>query len=380
MNNNYKSSINLLSQPVNPEFLQNWIELSLSAIEHNVAQFKQWLGPDTQIAAVIKSNADGHGLIEMAQLYDQCNNIVALCTINLTEAVCIRQDGIAKPIFVIGYLDADYDLIVQHDIQVVLYDFDIACQLNAVGQKRKKKIKVHIKFDTGMLRLGIVAQDLDAFIDQIKMLPWISIVGIFSHLAQSYDQQRTDEQQAVFTAALHKNLQTHLSNSHGSTTTEQKRYHFARIGIGLYGYLQRNSVQDQHKLKPILSLKTRILQIKSVPADTKIGYDGMFCSTRPMIIATIAIGYYEGLDARLSNCGFVIINDQLAPIIGRICMNLTIVDISNISGCFAGQIVTILGKEVTNSISVYDWSVITKASAYNHLTKLSPTIQKIIVQ
>jgi alanine racemase len=367
-----------LSQPINPEFLQNWIELSASAVEHNAAQFAQWLGPDTKIAAVIKSNAYGHGLIEMASLYDQCSNIAALCTINLTEAISVRQAGVVKPIFVIGYLDAQYDLIVQYDIQVVVYDLDIAHKLNAIGQKYQQKIQVHIKFDTGMSRLGIVAQDLDAFIDQIKTLPWLSIAGIFSHLAQSYDQSRTDEQQAVFAAAFDKNVTTHLSNSHGSLTTQQKKYHFARIGIGLYGYLQKHAPEEQSKLRPVLSLKSRILQIKSVSAGTKIGYDGMFQATKPMTIATIALGYHEGLDARLSNCGAVIINDQFAPIIGRVCMNLTIIDISSISNCFAGQIVTILGKEEKNSIFVSDWSKLTGASAYNHLTKLSAHLPKII--
>lgn len=381
MNNHNLSSKNFIpTHPANPEFLQNWIEISASAIEHNAAQFAQWLGPDTKIAGVIKSNAYGHGLIEIAQLYDRSNNIAALCTINLTEGISVRQAGIQKPIFVIGYLDAQYDLIVLHDIQVVVYDLEIARKLNVVGQKHQQKIQVHIKFDTGMSRLGIVAQDLDAFIDQIKILPWLSIVGIFSHLAQSYDQQRTDEQQTVFAAALDKNITTHLSNSHGSLTTGSKKYHFARIGIGLYGYLQKHTPQEQGKLRPVLSLKSRILQIKSVPAGTKIGYDGMFQATQPMTIATIAIGYHEGLDARLSNCGVVIINDQFAPIIGRICMNLTIIDISNISGCYTGQIVTILGKENKNSISVDDWSKLTGASAYNHLTKLSANLPKIITQ
>ena len=379
MNNHNSSSINLLSQHINPEFVQNWIELSISALEHNTIQFKQWLKTDTKIAAVIKSNAYGHGLIEMAQLYDQCNNIAALCTINLTEACKIRQYGVRKTIFVIGYLDADYNLIVKQDIDVVLYDLDIAYKLNEVGKKYQKKINVHIKFDTGMSRLGLLPDELDEFIAQIKALPWLAIAGIFSHLAQGYDGQRTAEQQAIFAKAVAHHLPTHLANSHGSLLTQESNYHFARIGIGLYGYLQRRDKQDQNKLRPVLSLKSRILQIKTVSAGTRIGYDGMFQATTTMTIATIAIGYHEGIDARLSNCGKVLINDQFAPIIGRVCMNLTIIDISNIPSCSVGTIVTILGKEEKNSISVADWSAITQASVYNHLTKLSADLPKIIV-
>lgn len=380
MNINKPASRQLLPQSADLQFLQNWIELSASAVAHNAAQFVQWLGTNTLIAAVIKSNAYGHGLVEMATLYDQCPDIAALCVINLSEAVRIRQYGISKPIFVIGYLDLPYDTIVQHDIQVVLYDLDIAQALNEVGKLHQKSIRVHIKFDSGMSRLGILPADLAEFIDQLKILPWITIVGIFSHLAQGYDVLRTGQQEDLFATARALNLPTHLANSHGSLVVAAHNYNLARIGIGLYGYLHRHSHEKQTQLKPVLSLKTRILQIKSVPAGTLIGYDGMFCAPTNMTIATIAVGYHEGIDARLSNCGFVIVNGKLAPIIGRVCMNLTIIDISQIPGCITGQIVTILGKEGDISISAYDWSAITKASVYNHLTKLSSDIPKIIVR
>ena len=375
------------SSITHPELLQNWIELSTSAVEHNARQFKEWLGMETQIAAVIKSNAYGHGIIEMATLYEQCDNIAALCVINLSEAVCVRQNHIKKPIFAIGYLDVSYDLIVEHDIQVVLYDLAIAHQLNEVGKKHQKQILVHIKFDTGMSRLGIIASELTGFIIEINKLEWLSIAGIFSHLAESYHLDRTHQQESVFAAIeslkadkiIPYNVACHISNSHGSLTTNNKNYCFARIGIGLYGYLQKHSAEMQNKLIPVLSLKAKILQIKSVPAGTLIGYDGMFQAPRPMRIATIAIGYYEGLDARLSNCGQVIVNGQFAPIIGRICMNLTIIDISQNSACTVGQTVTILGKEGNISISACDWSAITKASVYNHLTKISAIVPKIII-
>ena len=370
------------------EFAQNWIELSASAVEHNAGQFKEWLGFNTRIAGVIKSNAYGHGLIEMAMLYEQCDNISALCVINLSEAICIRKAHIKKPVYVIGYLDASYDTIVQYDIQVVIYDFEIAYQLNAIGEKFKKMINVHIKFDTGMSRLGIIPSDLDIFIKKLQNLPWISIAGIFSHLAESYNSNRTQQQESVFATletlkingTLSEKIITHISNSHGSLTTEHKKYSLARIGIGLYGYLQKHSPELQNKLRPVLSLKSKILQIKSVTAGTLVGYDGMFQAPADMTIAIIAMGYYEGIDARLSNCGFVIINGQFAPIIGRVCMNLTIIDISNILDCLVGQTVTILGKEGKISISAYDWSAITKASVYNHLTKLSVILPKIIVE
>ncbi len=378
-NMNYHTHISKNSFPSQDYNLwQNWVEIDASAIAHNAAQFQQWLGKNTLIAGVIKSNAYGHGLIEIAQIYDQCKDIAALCTINLSEAMTIRQKGIQKTILVIGYLDAHYDAIALYDIQVAVYNLDIVHALDHIGFKYQKQIKVHIKVDTGMSRLGVTLQELDPFIDAIKKLSWISIVGIFSHLAQGYDQQRAQQQESLFTKAMQKNLITHLANSHGSLLLTQQ-YNFARIGIGLYGYLQKHDTEKQKLLRPALSLKARILQIKRVVTGTKIGYDGMFQADKDMTIATISIGYHEGLDARLSNCGFVIVNDQYAPIIGRVCMNLTIIDISSIANCTTDQIVTILGKELHTSIFAHDWSAITQASAYNHLTKISPLIPRIVI-
>ncbi len=360
--------------------LFNWIELSRSAVQHNALQYKTWLGQNTSIAAVIKSNAYGHGLLAMAQLYQACAAIDALCVINLSEAVKVATHGITKPIFVIGYLDMPYHLIVRHDIQVVIYDRAIAEQLNAIAALHQRKIKVHIKFDTGMSRLGITRADIDDFIAYLATLQWIAIVGIFSHLAESYHETPTHEQIAVFDSYQQHRYLTHVSNSHGAITLRGKKtYHFARIGIGLYGYLQKHSTDIQSKLRPVLSLKTKILQIKSVPQGQRIGYDGMFQAPTPMTIATIAMGYHEGIDARLSNKGHVIVDGQFAPIIGRVCMNLTIIDISNIPNCTAGQIVTVIGTQKNASISFYDWSKITQASVYNHLTKLSSELQTIIV-
>lgn len=362
-----------------PDLLKNWIELSKSAATANARQFQQWLGPVTKISAVLKSNAYGHGLIAMATLYDECDAVATFSVINLHEAVQLRQHGIKKTILVIGYLDAAYDLIVKYDIHVVIYDLLLAEQLNEVGKKYNTQVTVHIKFDSGMHRLGILPDNLDQFIQELKKLPFITIQGIFSHFAQSYIATTTHHQEDVFAIATHYGLQTHISNSHGTLTAHHKNYTFARIGIGLYGYLQKYDQDVQNMLKPVLSLKTRILQIKQVKAGSFIGYDATYQAPTDITIAIIAIGYAEGLDARLSNCGSVIINDQFAPIIGRVCMNLTIVNISSIQNCSAGQVVTVLGSEKNLSINVYDWSALTQASAYNHLTKISSSLIKIIV-
>jgi len=362
-----------------PELLKTWVELSQSAIESNAQQFKSWVGDSTQIAGVIKSNAYGHGLIPIAMLYEKCNNITSLCVIKLSEAVIVRQNGIKKPILVISYLDACYDLIIEHSVEVVIYDLVIAQQLNDIGNKHNTKIIVHIKFDTGMSRLGITASEINQFIDQVELLPCITIKGIFSHFGESYNHTATNQQEDVFATIMDRGLATHISNSHGVLTTKHKNYSIARIGIGLYGYLSKQTPDIQSQLKPVLSLKTKILQIKTVSAGSYIGYDGLYQASSDMKIAIIAIGYAEGLDAELSNKGSVIINGQLAPIVGRICMNLTIIDISTITHAYVDQVVTVLGSEGNVSITAYDWSRLSKISTYNHLAKISESLTRIIV-
>jgi len=361
------------------EHYQNWIELSLSAVKHNAQQFQTWLGCDMQLAAVIKSNAYGHGMIEMATIYESVNLIKTLCVINLSEAILLRKNNIKKPIFVLSYLDTDYNVIPQHNIEVVVYDLATANKLNEAGRTHQKKINVHIKFDTGMSRLGVLPQDLDSFIQAIENLPWLKITTIFSHLAESYNKERTQQQETVFLKTLPEKYKKSISNSHGVLTIRNKENGLARIGIGLFGYLQKYSSEIQNNLKPVLSLKTKILQIKKVSVGSPVGYDGKYQAQRDMTIAIIAAGYYEGIDDRLSNVGKVIINGQFAPIVGRVCMNLTIIDITDISYCTTGQTVTLLGKEGDISISAYDWSLITTSSVYNHLTRLSAVTPRIIV-
>jgi alanine racemase len=357
----------------------NWIELSKSAVDHNANQFIQWLGPKTKISGVIKSNAYGHGILEIAQIYQSCGQIESLCVINLSEALIVAQHGITKPILILGYLDAPYETIVHHNFHVVIYDLKTASKLNDLGQSHQQKIKIHIKFDTGMHRLGVMAHELESFLAQINLFPWLTIEGIFSHLAESYQQKRTFDQESIFLSKIVKKYTKHLSNSHGVFTTTHQAHSFARIGVGLYGYLQKESAEKQALLQPVLSLKSKILQIKSIKAGSKVGYDGMFVAPHDMVIATIAIGYYEGLDARLSNLGSVIVQGQFAQIIGRVCMNLTIIDVSTIKNCAVNDVVTLLGKDCNAHISAYDWSKLTNASVYNLLAKLAYTIPKLII-
>jgi alanine racemase len=361
-----------------PHHFQNWIELDFGALKQNIAQFKSWLPAQTGIAAVVKSNAYGHGLVEIGQLLERSDGIAALCVINVSEAIQLRKADITKRIWVIGYLDQPYEAIVEHRLEVIVYDYATVNQLNQTGAQLHCKIKVHVKFDTGMNRLGTKPEELDLFILYIQKLPWIEITAIFTHFAQSYNESVTHEQEEILQQAFSYGYPVHGSNSHGLLSAKYT-YDFARVGIGLYGYLARAPQTMQEQLKPILSLKTKILQIKKINTGDFVGYERLFQAPDPMTIAILAIGYYEGVDPLLAAQGQVLIAGRFARIIGRICMNLMIVDISEIPDCIAGQEVTILGKEGNRQISVHDWSRISHLSIYAHLIKLAPNSPKIII-
>ena len=358
--------------------IKTWIELNSEALNHNVKQFQQWLVAPTNIAGVMKANAYGHGQREIALLYENNALVKSICTINLSEAVDARKNGFTKPILIFGYLDGDVEDVVAYKVEVALYDLEIAKKLNAIGEKFKTTIIVQIKVDTGMSRLGLMPDEVDLFVKKITAYKNISIKGIFSHLSQADDKKTTHNQERLFQKFCNKNSITHIASSHAAITTKYKNYNQARIGIGLYGYLPYHHQKIQKMLKPVLSLKAKIVQIKRIKAGDRISYNGTFQAKTNMKIATISIGYAEGVDTRLSNKFFVIINQKKAPIVGTVCMNLTSVDISNIENCKIDQDVTVIGKERNLEVTLSDWSSITKTSVYEHLTRLGSFLPRII--
>lgn len=357
-----------------------WIEINKSHLHHNIQQFWQWLEPNTSIAGVIKSNAYGHGIDLIASLYQQHKNISHICVVHTTEAVHLRNIGITKPIIVIGYCNSSLQEIIDHNIEIALYNLNFATKLNKIAQSNNHHIKVHIKIDTGLSRLGIMPHEVDTFITKMNNFSHLHIVSLFSHFSQGENKEITHQQEDIFQKhSLHK-FPMHTSNSHGIMTTKYNNYTIARIGLGLYGYLPGHQKKIHQQLKPVLSIKTKILQIKSIQKNSFIGYDQTFQAPTDMKIAIIPFGYYEGFDVRLSNKGYVIINDQKASIVGKISMNLTIVDITHIQNCNLTTPVTILGQTQTISCWAYDWAKITESSPYELITKINQNIPRYIVE
>tara|TARA_Y100000588_G_scaffold370239_1_gene440135 strand:- start:4200 stop:5339 length:1140 start_codon:yes stop_codon:yes gene_type:complete len=355
-----------------------WIEINRSNLEHNVAQYQQWISSTIAVAPVIKANAYGHGLYEIASIYESNTTVKRLCVIDSKEALLLRQHNIQKPILILGYIDSPLEMIAKHNIDVTVYDLQTIKYLNQAAIKADRIINVHLKVDTGMSRLGIFPEEVATYIQYIKKLEGINLQGIWTHLSSGNDANSVHEQEQLFQQLeFPQHLQTHISNSHGSMHIAHT-YSFARVGCGLYGYLLTKNKEKQQSLKPVLSLKSKVIHIKHLPAKKHIGYQQLFTTSQPTTIAILGIGYYEGINSKLIHGGRVIINGHYAPIIS-INMNLTTIDITNIPQCVVGDIAIFLGQDNTLSITGYDWQQILNLNLRESFAKLESSIPRFII-
>ena len=368
-----------------------WVEISKNAIDHNITQYKKIIGNNI-LAPVIKANAYGHGLIEFASVCQKNKNVDFLCTATLAEAIKLRASNITKPILVLSYLDSDKKAIANYSISVVVYDIDTIKELDAIGKQMNHQCKVHIKVDTGLSRLGINPDKAIDLIQYAKTCKYVYIEGIWTHFAeaQSEEQDFTNQQINTFIILLEKlknlNIQIpyiHASNTASTSTLHIKCANFYRIGIGLYGYPPSRYIYQKTRetisnftLKPVLTWKTKIFNIKEVPKNTFVGYNRTYQTKKQAKIATLPIGYFEGYDRKFSNKGYVYIKDKLAPIVGLICMNVCMVDVTGIKNISIGDEAILIGD--TSGIRLDELATIAQLNLREITTKIHPHIPRII--
>jgi alanine racemase len=369
----------------------SWLEVNAQAIAHNIALYKS-VAPQSLLAPVIKSNAYGHGIELIAKLCQALPTVDALCVVSVSEALSVRACGVTKPLVVLSILDNDLERAIMLDIQLVVYDLQTALHLNVLAERLQKNVFVHIKIDTGLSRLGFLWNHAIEIIEQIAQLPFVSIQGIFSHLAEaeSLDQTFTNLQYDRFNIVLSQCKQRniiipweHTSCSAAATANDKSHLSFVRLGIGAYGLWpsQENKVMTQalypsFSLQPALTWKSRIIQIKQLPAQSFIGYDRTHQLEKDSIIAVLPVGYWDGYDRGLSNKGHVMINGRLAPIVGRVAMNLMMVDVTNVLA-HVGQEVTLLGGEL--SVSAESLAALCNTINYEIITRINPLLPRMIV-
>ena len=335
--------------------------------------------------AVVKADAYHHGAVPIARALERCG-VDYLAVALVEEGMVLREAGIRTPIML---LSGSYGMhprhLHQYKLQPVAYDLDTLVNLNATTDH---PIPVHIKVDTGMGRLGFMPREIPLLIQMLSSLDKIRITGLLSHLAQSdaTDEAPTLRQIEEFnsiiryfhSAGLDPAL-IHIANSAAARRFPEARYSMVRLGLSLYGVDPHPMQPEDRLLKPVMSLKTAVIQVKNMPPHSTISYGGTFTTTQPSRIATLPIGYADGFNIRLSNRGEVLIHGQRAPVVGKVCMDLTMVDCTKIPNVSIGDEVVIFGKQGDDELKVSDIAAHTDTIPYEVLTSVSVRVPRIYI-
>lgn len=339
---------------------RTWAQIDLSAICHNVSCVRRKIPQDVKLLVVIKADAYGHGAVEVAKALQNLCDFFGVASV--AEGVELCKAGIRTPILVLGYTDKfDFPHAVEYDIRPTIFTMEQAEMLSREAFRQGKTALFHFAVDTGMSRIGFqVSEDSADVVRTITRLPSIRAEGIFSHYFASDDpdpasalaQQKKFE---TFMQMLEKRGVEipirHMSNSAGILNLDRS-YNMVRSGIITYGVLPSRDMPKTLDLHPALQWKSQVFHVKTLEAGRFIGYGGTYVTEKPTVVATIPVGYADGYPWCLSNRGRVILHGQYAPIIGRVCMDLLMADVTDIPNVAEGDIVTLIGRDGDAELSV----------------------------
>ncbi len=342
-----------------------WAEIDLQAAVDNMEHMHQNLRPGTKMIAVIKTDGYGHGAVRLAEKLEALEYVWGYAVATYEEAKELRTAGRKKPILILGYtFPYCYEGLTQEEIRPACFREDMLEALSAAGEKAGKAVRIHVAVDTAMSRIGVRPDDEGlAFVKKALDTPYVDVEGIFTHFskADETDPANTRRQIAEFTAFC-KRIETelgyrvpiqHCSNSAGIVRFPEANLDLVRAGITLYGLWPSAEVpQDVVPLRPVLSLYSHVAYVKTVPAGTPVSYGGTYVTKKDTVLATIPVGYGDGYARGLSNKGYVLIRGQKAPICGRVCMDQFMVDVSDIPGVTDGDLVTMVGRDGEETITL----------------------------
>jgi len=338
-----------------PSELHSWVEINLRALDHNLRLIRDQLSPRVTIMAIVKADAYGHGAqVISARLEDL--GIKSFGVANVNEAVTLREAGIKGEIFLMGgFFKGEEEYILTYDLIPIVYDLESLTKLSKEAQKRNKKIKIHLKVDTGMGRFGVLPDRVKEVVEEIKKHPWIELEGLVSHFSTAdegdvffYEQLRTFKAIRNLFKELGLNLRCHMANSSAIFSSPQSHFDMVRPGITLYGVHPSLDFKKRFSLplKPLMYWKTRIVSIKEIPKGWPVSYGRTWYASRRSRIGIIPVGYADGYLRALSNKGWVLIKGKKVPVIGRVTMDSTIVDLTELPEAKVGDEVILLGEEI----------------------------------
>lgn len=329
-------------------------EINLDHLSHNLEQVRLRVGSSAEILAVVKANAYGHGAVPVARRLVS-DGVAMLGVATVEEGTLLREAGIEAPILILGGIfGEDLTAVAAFHFRPVVYSREILRSLSKAALAAGTDIDVHVKVDTGMGRLGTAMDDLPDLIAAIARAPGLRVEGILTHFAEAdlADAEFARLQMALFERAVRMLREegmapryVHAANSAAILTLPESHQTLVRPGIALYGYLPSPALSFPTPLRPVMSFKTKIVYVKTVPAGTPISYGRTFVTKRTSRIGTLPAGYADGFDRRLSNRGEVLVAGRRAPVVGRVCMDLAMIDLTDIPEARAGDEAVLIGGQ-----------------------------------
>ena len=359
--------------------------VDLSALRANLNTVRRRVGPGVEILAVVKADAYGHGDVEIARAL--CGEGVRrLGVASVAEGVRLRESGIEAAILVLGSLyPGDAAALVRYSLNPVVPNLNLLRHLEAFGAEHGADIPCHLKLDTGMGRLGLLPEAIEEWLSELDRLQAVKLQGIMSHFARAEEPESPSTRAQVHAfrqtlerirAAGHRPALAHMANSAAILGLSEAHFDMVRPGGMLYGIFSHPPLAKHVRLAPVLTWKTRVLQLKTLPKHSAVSYGGTFVTGRKSVIATLPVGYADGYKRSLSNKAAVLIRGRRAPVVGRVTMDLTMVDVTDIAGVQPGDEVVLIGTQAGEAISAEEMAGWADTISYEVLTSISPHIPR----
>jgi alanine racemase len=376
------------------KLMLSWVEIDAARLRANIDALRAITAPGTAVMVVVKSNAYGHGLEAIAPVAAERADWLGVNCVD--EALTITRLGIQKPVAILGHTPlSEIQSVVQNGYRQVLYRVDVAKALSGCAQKLGTTAKVHLKIETGTNRQGIAPGELQTFVEEIRKLPDLEIEGVYTHFANIEDTldpsfaqsqlRRFQDALATLKSVGIRPAHVHASATAGSLLYPEMDFTMVRIGIGTYGVWPSRETQLAARergrrlaLQPVLQWKTSVVQVKDVNAGDYVGYGLTYRASRPMKLVVLPIGYYDGYERKLSNSGRALIHCQPAPVIGRVAMNMTMLDVTDIGAQLDDEVV-LIGRQGNAEIRAEELAEKIGTISYEVLARINPLIPRVVM-
>ena len=362
-------------------------EINLKALASNYRKLRKKIPGDVKILGVVKADAYGHGALPISLELERLG-VEYLGVAISDEGIELRRGGVKAPILILGgiFSSEEVDRVLTYNLTPVVFQKESLQRLSKAAEKYRKKVRVHVKVDTGLGRLGAPVNLWPDFVRELKRFPWIETEGILSHFSM------TDEDGGVFSRGQWMTFQKavsvakemgirfkylHMANSGNLTAFPSYSGNLVRPGIMLYGSYPSPRFRDRIKLQPVMTLKTCIHFLKAVSPGTRVSYGGTFVTKRESLIATLPIGYADGYRCHLSNQGEVLVRGRRAPVVGKVCMDLIMVDVTHVPGVSPGDEVILMGKQGKERITAEEIAEKVRTIPYEILCSIGKRVPRI---